>query len=78
MRNFAVAPALAASLLLAQTPSQPRLASFNIVALDRHGQPVTDLRDSELKIEDNGAPRQIALLRSASGAPQTTVVLPVP
>ena len=67
-RNLAALSVIAASLLLAQTPSQPQLVSLNILAVDSRGQNVSDLRDTDFKIEDNDKPQQIAALRAnASG-----------
>jgi len=68
--------AMAASLLLAQAPAPPvqtapppQLVSLNVIAVDSHGDPVTDLKDTDLKVEDEGKPQQIALLRPNAAKP---------
>src|SRR4051812_29591174 len=39
------------------------LIEFTIVATDSKGNPVTDLKPSDLAITDNGKPRQVAFFR---------------
>ena len=63
--------AIGASLLLAQgsapstgsTPAPPALVTLNVVAVDSGGQPVTDLKASDLSVTDQGKPQTIILFR---------------
>jgi len=43
--------------------SETRLLSLNVVALDGHGQPVTDLTAADFQIADSGKPQKIAFFR---------------
>ncbi|HEX5227704.1 MAG TPA: VWA domain-containing protein [Bryobacteraceae bacterium] len=46
---------------LAQT--EPRLLDLNVVALDNHGRPVTDLTSDDFQISDAGKPQKISFFR---------------
>ncbi len=53
--------------------STTRLVEFTVVALDRQGNPVTDLKKEDLSLLDNGHPREIAFFRYEGGqAPAVT------
>lgn len=43
--------------------AEPQMVDLNIVAVDNHGQPVTDLKADELRITDSGKPQSIAFFR---------------
>ena len=47
------------------SPSQaePRMVDLYVVAVDAHGQPVTDLTRDEFRVTDSGQPQAIAFLR---------------
>ena len=62
------------SLFAAQDPATFRtgttLVEFTVVALDRKGNPVTDLGKADFQLTDGGQPREIAFLRfDGDGAP---------
>jgi VWFA-related protein len=40
-----------------------RLVEFTVVALDKKGNPVTDLKQDELVVEENGRPRNVSFFR---------------
>ena len=42
---------------------EPQMVDLNVVALDSHGQAVTDLTRDELRVTDNGKPQTIAFFR---------------
>jgi VWFA-related protein len=53
---------------------EPQMVDLNVVALDNHGQPVTDLTSDEFRVTDSGKPQTIAFFRhrdSALGAAPT-------
>ena len=76
---------LSATLVIAQTPAPPpqpgsdqpilrvttRLIQLNVVALDRHGNPVTDLTKDDFVLKDAGKPQKIAVfsMERADAAP---------
>ncbi len=39
------------------------MVDLNVVALDSHGEPVTDLKRNEFRVTDNGKPQNIAFFR---------------
>lgn len=43
--------------------TEPRMVDLNVVALDSHGQPVTDLTRDEFRVTDSGQPQNIAFFR---------------
>lgn len=47
-------------LLASEATQEPRMVDLNVIAVDNHGQPVTDLTAAELKITDNGKAQTIA------------------
>lgn len=51
-----------------------QLVQVSVIAQDKDGQPVTDLRRDEFQIFDNGAPQEIRLF--LPGAPNSTVPAP--
>jgi len=67
--------ALMAGSLLAQAPptktsadtASSDVVKFDIVARDRHGRPIRDLRAEDLQITDNGAPARVTQLSPAPG-----------
>jgi VWFA-related protein len=71
---LSLAPGLA--LLYGHEPQQQELqmVDLNVVALDNHGQAVTDLTRDQFRVTDNGKPQTIAFFRhrdSALGAVPT-------
>lgn len=48
--------------------SETTLVEFTIIALDRDGNPVSDLRPEEISIRENGSSRDLAFLRFEGGA----------
>ena len=57
--------ALVIAPLRADAPSEQesRMVDLNVVALDIHGEPVTDLARDEFRISDSGKPQTIAFFR---------------
>ena len=43
--------------------TEPRMVDLNVVALDSHGQPVTDLMRDEFRVTDSGQSQSIAFFR---------------
>jgi len=88
MRTLAAAALLlsAAGAIYAQQESTPifragtTLVEFTIVATDRRGQPVTDLKADEVVIVQNGKPRPAAFFRfeGAAFAPGAVEAKPEP
>lgn len=57
--------------------SDTTLVEFTIIAVDRDGQPVSDLKPEDITIRENGDVRSLAFLRYDGGPqPQTAVTLP--
>ena len=57
--------------------SETTLVEFNVVALDKNGDPVTDLRRDEVEVTDRGRPRDLAVFRYEGGEqPRTAPNLP--
>jgi len=79
-------PAMAALLLVpvlmpAADPPQPgsRLVDLNVVVLDKHGQPITDLTADDFQITDSGKPQKISFFRrNGQAAGQNQVPAPAP
>ena len=79
-------PALAALLFVpvlmpAADPPQPgsRLVDLNVVVLDKHGQPITDLTADDFQITDSGKPQKISFFRrngQAAGQNRVPAVAP--
>jgi VWFA-related protein len=44
-------------------PAQPRVVSLNVVAMDKQGQSVTDLKAEDFQVQDEGKPQPIVLFR---------------
>jgi VWFA-related protein len=57
---------LAAFLMVSATyaPAQSQLVRLNVVALDKQGQPVTDLKAEDLQVLDDGKPQPIVLFHA--------------
>jgi VWFA-related protein len=64
-----------------QTPvfrTETTLIEFTLIALDKDGNPVTDLKKEEIVVRDKGRPRNLALFRYEGGEqPRTAPKLPV-
>jgi VWFA-related protein len=54
--------------------SQEQLNKLNVVALDSHGQPVTDLTAADFQVLDEGKPQQIVWFRFAPGKTAQTAL----
>jgi VWFA-related protein len=62
--------------ILACASAQTPLKKLNVVALDTHGQPVTNLQAKDLQVFEDGKPRPVVYFRFTGGsARQPTVVL---
>lgn len=67
MPRFCSALSISPSLALAQSPSDKVIRSsthvvvVNVVAKDKHGQPVDDLKREDFELRDNGQSQKIAL-----------------
>jgi hypothetical protein len=68
-RKLAITLAILSPWLVAQTPSLPQFVAFDVLAVDSNSQPVADLRETDLRIEDDGRPQSIAMLRSSAVPP---------
>jgi VWFA-related protein len=55
--------AIATLLFAADEARTPRLKKLNVVALDSHGQPATDLRAQDFQVFEDGKAKQIAYFR---------------
>ncbi|MDE3195782.1 MAG: hypothetical protein KGN84_05535, partial [Acidobacteriota bacterium] len=60
--SFVLFAVLGGMVSLAQAPDTP-VINLNVVALDGHDQPVTDLTAADFTIADGGKTREIAYLR---------------
>ena len=71
--------ALAASVLLAQTPAPSAapsgLVRLSVAAVDTSGEPVTDLKLEDFQISDQGKPQRVAFFRANMGGPPQTTPL---
>lgn len=56
-----------------QESSGARLLDFTVVAVDNHGQPVTDLTSDDFQVADNGKRQQIAWFHPAGSKSQMPV-----
>jgi VWFA-related protein len=45
-------------------PAQPQVVRLNVVAMDKQGQPVTDLKAEDFQVQDDGKPQPIVLFRA--------------
>lgn len=64
-----------------QTPTfrtTTRLVELTVTALDKKGNPVTDLRLQDFTIQENGKPRPIAFFTYDGGSPVEPKALPLP
>jgi VWFA-related protein len=64
-----------------QTPTfrtSTRLVELTVTALDKKGNPVTDLRLQDFTIQENGKPRPIAFFKYDGGFPDEPKALPLP
>ena len=50
-------------------PDAPRMMDINVVAIDSHGQTVTDLTRDEIRVTDSGHPQTIAFFRLRDNKP---------
>lgn len=56
---------------------EPRMVDLNVVAVDNHGQPVTDLSRDELRITDSGKPQTVVFFHHRDdGNPMFPVLRP--
>jgi VWFA-related protein len=55
--------------------AQPPFRQLHVVALDKSGQPVTDLTSADLKVSDDGKPQQILFLQLNDNKPAAPAVL---
>jgi VWFA-related protein len=77
--GLAVLPLLMAQEEAPVFRANTRLVQFSVVALDKHGKAVTDLRQDELKLQEKGKARDIAFFRFEGGPePQVAVKAKVP
>jgi VWFA-related protein len=58
-----LASACAALLPGTDDSAEPRLLDLNVVALDSHAQPVTDLTIGDFQVTDGGKPQKIVFFR---------------
>ncbi len=69
MRRALLLWAFTACIGLAQSKGEseglPRLVKLNVAAIDARGEPVTDLRATEVSLREDGRPRHIAFFRFA-------------
>lgn len=67
--RIALIPLVCVALLPAADAPGPdaRLIDLNVVALDSHNQPVTDLKPEELQVTDSGKPQKLSLFRRIGG-----------
>ncbi len=63
-----LAPAMAPLLGSDDAATEPRMVDLNVVALDSHGAPVTDLTRDDFRVTDNGKPQAIAFFRHRDSA----------
>ncbi len=61
--------AAAAALLCGFAAAEDRLNILNVVALDRQGQPVTDLQRADFQLQEDGKSRNIAFFRFTGDQP---------
>ena len=75
--RLALAFALAVTPLRGSDISQPepRLVDLNVVAVDSHGQPVTDLSSDDFEITDGGKQQKIAFFHHSNRAQWQTSTL---
>jgi len=68
--GLVVGLAVGLALLSGEAPPQPepQMVDLNVVALDNHGQAITDLTRDELRVTDNGKPQTIAFFRHRDSA----------
>ena len=68
--GLVVGLAVGLALLSGEAPPQPepQMVDLNVVALDNHGQAVTDLTRDELRVTDDGKPQTIAFFRHRDSA----------
>ncbi len=55
-----------------QTPvfrAESTLVEFTLIAIDKDGNPVTDLKKEEIVVKDKGLPRDLAVFRYEGGEP---------
>ena len=54
---------------------EPQLVDFNVVAVDSHGAPITDLTRDDFRVTDNGKPRTIAFFHHHENHPREVLHL---
>ena len=67
-RIFLALPLVLAPLWAQQSQDEPRMVDLNIVAVDGHGAPITDLNRDDFQITDAGKQQRIAFFRHREGA----------
>jgi VWFA-related protein len=65
MRHWIVLALLLATVRLEGGPAEPesRLVDLNVIALDAHGQPVSDLTVDDFQVSESGKPQTITFFR---------------
>ena len=58
--------------------SATRLVELTVTALDKKGHAVTDLREQDFTIQENGKPRPITFFKYDGGPPDKSKALPLP
>ena len=58
--------------------STSRLVSIGLVALDKHGKPITDLRQADIEVYDNGRKQQMSAFHHAEPEPAAPSLPPQP
>jgi VWFA-related protein len=56
-------------------PPEPRIVDLNVVAVDNHGRPITDLTRGDFRVSDSGKPQAIAFFRHRNSGPVRAPVL---
>ena len=69
--------ALVLAPLYGDDPSQqdPRMVDLNVVAVDNHGRPITDLTRGDFRVSDSGKPQAMAFFRHRDSGPVRAPVL---
>lgn len=65
---FFVLPLLLAPLFAQDSQEEPRMVDLNVVAVDNHGAPITDLTRDDFAVTDSGKPQKIAFFRHRDSA----------
>lgn len=70
-----IAIALVLPLAFLGAQDEPRLVSLNVVAVDSQGQPVTDLKQEEFQVVDDGKRQQTVFFRHLESKPPEALPL---